>query len=647
MNRKDFVSRKLKIENFRNIITPTKEEHLENLKNGKQDGNELILNHNNREGGVVLLIGPNNSGKSNILDAIEYYRANIKEKKPFSHYGHDLTSFYLYKWYDIKNVQPNWLHTEEEKAKNITNVEINNFNSDLYSIEEISKSEIFNDLYWEKISNSKCYDKSWSKNKDEAILALSNEAKIGKFLATIIWIFSNIKFGVEGSLIELPKQDIISLTNKNLKALRWFISGEDWLCKIMRDDEIINVIRYDEKFEEIVNKDLDINFLGNKSFVDKFFAAIDNGQELRSKYIEVYKNKKISNNDKFPIYEDLIYKINRSLMNVSRKFNELYSLSNEKYVFELRKKEAHNIYRLSLFVQDKKNANILISLDEQSWGFRWFFNFFFNVFSNKMPYPGDIILLEEPAVHLHVQGQIKWMQFIREFASRNKLTFVITTHSPFLIDPDRLDEIRIVYKEGKYCKINNYFAINSDDENNVHDSLQSIKQSMTFPNIASILYSNKNSQFYLVEGITEYAIFTYFKRLDPKYKDLHFIPINELGLRNFDKQNLTNMLERIINLYGTNVKVLLENDDFGLFFEELNKKLKTGLEVVKFSNINHYLNNVDYSIIQNNLFIAKDQKNSANTNQALGLLSLSGILEDYFSKQTINNFKNILEVLID
>ncbi|MGL5591949.1 MAG: hypothetical protein ACRDCJ_01165, partial [Metamycoplasmataceae bacterium] len=249
--------------------------------------------------------------------------------------------------------------------------------------------------------------------------------------------------------------------------------------------------------------------------------------------------------------------------------------------------------------------------------------------------------------HLHVQGQIKWMQFIREFASRNKLTFVITTHSPFLIDPDRLDEIRIVYKEGKYCKINNYFAINSDDENNVHDSLQSIKQSMTFPNIASILYSNKNSQFYLVEGITEYAIFTYFKSLDPKYKDLHFIPINELGLRNFDKQKLTNMLERIINLYGTNVKVLLENDDFGLFFEELNKKHKTGLEVVKFSNINHYLNNVDDSIIQNNLFIAKDQKNSANTNRALGLLSLSGILEDYFSKQTINNFKNILEVLID
>ncbi|MGL5732849.1 MAG: AAA family ATPase, partial [Metamycoplasmataceae bacterium] len=133
MNKKDIECRKVRIENFRNIITPTKELQLENQKNGKQDGNELILNHNNREGGVVLLIGPNNSGKSNILDAIEYYRANIKEKKPVSHYGHDLTNFYLYKWYEIKNVKPNWYHTNEEKAKHVTKVEISNFNSDLYS----------------------------------------------------------------------------------------------------------------------------------------------------------------------------------------------------------------------------------------------------------------------------------------------------------------------------------------------------------------------------------------------------------------------------------------------------------------------------------------------------------------------------------
>ncbi|MGL5205754.1 MAG: hypothetical protein ACRC7B_02460, partial [Metamycoplasmataceae bacterium] len=371
MNKKDIVSRKVKIENFRNIITPIKEQYLENLKNGKQDGNELILNHNNREGGVVLLIGPNNSGKSNIIDAIEYYRSSIKAKKPISHHGHDLTSFYLYKWYDIKNVQPNWLKTDIEKTKNITSVEISDFNSNLYSVEEISKSEIFSDLYWDKISKSKCYDKSWSKNKNEIIFIIINEAKIGKILATIIWIFSNIKYGVKVSLIELPKQNIVNLARKNFKALRWFISGEDWLCKIMRDDEIINVIRYDEKFEEITNKDLDINFLGNKSFVDKFFSAIDNGQELRNKYIEIYKNRKLSNNDKFPIYEDIIYRINKSLINVSQQFNELYSLYNEEYVFEIRKKEAHNIYRLSLFVNDKINENTFIDLDEQSWGFQW------------------------------------------------------------------------------------------------------------------------------------------------------------------------------------------------------------------------------------------------------------------------------------
>ncbi|MGL5617578.1 MAG: AAA family ATPase [Metamycoplasmataceae bacterium] len=650
MNRKNIISRKVSIKNFRNIITPTNEQHLENLKNYRQDGNELILNHNNREGGVVLLIGPNNSGKSNILDAIEYYRSSIKERKPASNYGHDFTNFYLYKWYDIKNVQPNWYHTDKEKAKYITSVEISNFNSNLYSVEEISQSEIFNDLYWDRIIKSKCYNKAWSKNKDEVLITLTNEGKFSKFLATIIWIFSNIKFGVEASLIELPKQDIIQLSKKNFNSLRWLISGEDWLCKIMRDNEIINVIRYDEKFEEIIDKDLDINLIGNKSFVNKFFAAINNGSELRNKYLEVYKNKKQFNCEKFSIYEDIIHRINKSLIDVSNKFNELYSLSNEKYIFELRRKEKNNIYRLSLFLQDKNNENVMINLDEQSWGFKWFFNFFFNVFSNKMPYPGDIILLEEPGVNLHVEGQRKWMKFVREFAETNKLTFVITTHSPFLINPDRLDEIRIIYKEGKYCKINNYFYVNVDESENSQDSLESIKKSMTFQNMTSIIYGNDNSKFYLVEDIIDYATLTFFKRIDEKYNGLHFMPINGLGKQNMDDKKNELLIDKILNIYGNNVKILIDNVEAGKKFEKFNKDFKTGLEIFKLSDSNKNNTGIeslffkdDLQLIQN----SKEDENAKNAFESLGLLALSRKPENYFSLETINNFKNVFDKLLE
>ncbi|MGL5732582.1 MAG: AAA family ATPase, partial [Metamycoplasmataceae bacterium] len=434
---------------------------------------------------------------------------------------------------------------------------------------------------------------------------------------------------------------------KNFNSLRWFISGQDWLCKIMRDDETINVIRYDEKFEEIIDKDLDINLTGNKNFIDKFFAAIDNGPELRNKYLEVHKNKKQSKSDKFAIYENIIHRINKSLINVSNKFNELYSLTEEKYFFELRRKETNNIYRLSLFVQNKNNENVPINLDEQSWGFKWFFNFFFNVFSNKMPYPGDIVLLEEPAVNLHVEGQIKWMKFVREFAENNKLTFVITTHSPFLIDPDRLDEIRIIYKEGKYCKINNYFSINSDEDVDSHDSLLSIKKSMTFPNMASILYGSKNNQFYLVDGIKEYAIFTYFKRIDPKYKDLHFIPINGVGAPKDNDESIKLIIENIIDVYGQNVKILVDNDEAGIRFQTLSNNHNTGLRIINLSevdktDIESLFNKDDLTIIQN----SKNSDKAKSASKSLGLLSLSGKPEEYFTGEIINNFKNLFEILL-
>ncbi|MGL5204736.1 MAG: AAA family ATPase [Metamycoplasmataceae bacterium] len=644
MNRNEIKNRKVIIENFRNIITPSKEQHLENLKNNKQDGNELILNHDNKEGGVVLLIGPNNSGKSNILDALEYYRGNIKERKPGAHLKYDVTNYYLYKWYETKNVHPNWFRTDKEKEENVTNIEISSFNSDLYSIQEISKSEIFDDSFWNKIVTSKCYDKSWNHNKEEIIHILSDEGKIGRLLATIIWIFSNLKYGIDGSLIELPSKDIVQLARKNFNSLRWFIKTDDWLCKIMRDDTIVNVIRYDERFEEILDKDLDINLLGHKSFVDKFFSAIDNGLELRNQYIEVYKNRRQSNSAKFPIYEDIINKINKSLINVSNKFNELYSLSNEKYVFELRRKESYNIYRLSLSIEEKDNETIMINLEEQSWGFKWFFNFFFNVFSNITPYPGDIVLLEEPAVNIHIEGQIKWMKFVREFAHKNKLTFVITTHSPFLLDPDHLDEIRIVYKEGKYCKINNYFSINSDDDIE-HGGLENIKRSMTFQNIASILYKDKNSQFYLVNEVIDYAIFTYFKKINSKYENLHFIPINGL---NIEASSIA-LIEKIIETYGSNIKVLVNADDPGLAFEELNKKLKTGLDIIKFSDIIENKINIKSLFANNDLEMITNKWNDITimTSKSLSLLSFMKNPVNYFSQETVRNFKIFFEVLFN
>lgn len=61
------MERRLQISSFRNI----------GFENGKPSHEGLILNHTLTKGSIgdlVILIGANNSGKSNVLDALLAYR---------------------------------------------------------------------------------------------------------------------------------------------------------------------------------------------------------------------------------------------------------------------------------------------------------------------------------------------------------------------------------------------------------------------------------------------------------------------------------------------------------------------------------------------------------------------------------------------
>lgn len=64
------MSRILKIKNFRNI--------------GLEEEQKLIINYSlekGKMGNVIYLLGANNSGKSNILDAFLIYHSNNLQKK--------------------------------------------------------------------------------------------------------------------------------------------------------------------------------------------------------------------------------------------------------------------------------------------------------------------------------------------------------------------------------------------------------------------------------------------------------------------------------------------------------------------------------------------------------------------------------------
>jgi predicted ATP-dependent endonuclease of OLD family len=88
---------------------------------------------------------------------------------------------------------------------------------------------------------------------------------------------------------------------------------------------------------------------------------------------------------------------------------------------------------------------VTVPFDERSRGFVWFFSFlaYFSELEDDQDERGIILLLDEPGLNLHATAQRDLLRFIDErLAPRHQVIY--TTHSPFMIQADRLDRVRTV-----------------------------------------------------------------------------------------------------------------------------------------------------------------------------------------------------------
>lgn len=93
-------------------------------------------------------------------------------------------------------------------------------------------------------------------------------------------------------------------------------------------------------------------------------------------------------------------------------------------------------------VEDTKHY-VTTSLGSRSRGFIWFFSFlaWYNYIQKENT--NLILLLDEPGLSLHAKAQ---EDLLRYFETELKLhhQLIYSTHSPFMVDPTRLDRVRIV-----------------------------------------------------------------------------------------------------------------------------------------------------------------------------------------------------------
>lgn len=314
---------------------------------------QIVLPLNNK---VTVLIGPNESGKSNILKSIESFRPEM----PFST---ELTCQYS-------------TFYEDSKPPHI-GLELTNFTRD----EREKLSKVYDGFQSIDSFVLKKEGPNYSDYKIQAndkTFTIGNVKPLFKLLPKIIYFdtISIIKDRID--LETLIKGNADSLTERNLLK----IGGID-------DPSII--------FEDTTR--------GRR-------AAEETGREITRRIQETWSQE--------PSLE-IKLRVNGKL----------------------------------LYIDFSDATTVYDTPQSRSVGFLWYLSFYINFIAATKEAKANefIFLLDEPGLHLHPSGQKDLTNLLENLSLKNQLIY--TTHSPFMINRDHPERVRLVNKDHNGTQVDN------------------------------------------------------------------------------------------------------------------------------------------------------------------------------------------------
>jgi hypothetical protein len=161
----------------------------------------------------------------------------------------------------------------------------------------------------------------------------------------------------------------------------------------------------------------------------------------------------------------------------------------------------------NLYIRVKNlEHGVSVPFDQRSKGFVWFFSFivWFNSVQNRIGTNKELILLlDEPGLSLHGLAQADFLTYIDDLSLQHQIVY--TTHSPFMINSDKLHRVRTVEDIKGQGTV-------------VSGSLSSTDRRTLFPLQAGLGYSLAQNLFIgsknvLVEGPADLIYWKYFSTL--------------------------------------------------------------------------------------------------------------------------------------
>src|SRR5690606_37712191 len=151
---------------------------------------------------------------------------------------------------------------------------------------------------------------------------------------------------------------------------------------------------------------------------------------------------------------------------------------------------------MKIRIWDNRHS-LSLPFNEHSAGFQWFFSFLAAFSEYEHRAPPVVILLDEPAVGLHAKAQADFLRFIEERLA-NRCQVIYTTHSPFMVQPGKLERVRLVEDRGKETGS----VVTSDVLTRDRDTLFPLQGALGYELAQHLFVAEHNV---VVEGTSDYA----------------------------------------------------------------------------------------------------------------------------------------------
>lgn len=435
---------------------------------------------------ITILVGMNESGKTNILEVLAKVNYFNNDKS----FQFDKTHDYPRK--ELKQIKDEFPHAV----------------TCFYAISEELQKEIYDNLRIDKFSIEKfSYTKDYNNNGVYAGIDIDNK----KFIELY---FKNFKEKVETTIytdmLNIKNiQDIDSIIEKvkNIENNEELLESLEYLKNIYQFDNSI--------YQYIIKKLIEPN-LPKFLYYDEYYSLparvcienLKNGklenEELKTakalfELAEIDIDTIIKSNN----FEEFNAELEATQLLITKEIFKFWDTNKNLQIrFKIEPKLEQNNHILNVRVENT-DKGVSLPLDKRSKGFNWFFSFL--VWFKKIQEDKNsqyILLLDEPGLNLHAMAQGNLLTFLEELSENYQIIY--TTHSPFMIDSNHLDRVYTIYE--------------TKDGSIISDSVQQKDANTLFPlqaalgySIAQNLFVNKNNL--VVEGISDLVYLNYMSSL--------------------------------------------------------------------------------------------------------------------------------------